>query len=196
MAHPYTTDSKEREIVPLYIAVAAIASAIGLNRLFTFVQWFPPAWIDAPSTVAFYGIYYQVFRKWLWKLSALRKIGWIKIPDLAGVWQGHVVTSYDEQSGKHPVEITIQQDWTHLLIKLMTQYSKSKSLIGGILTEDEKSISYEFLNEPLTGATETMHVHRGTARLILSSDGNSLDGEYYSGRDRTNYGAIHLKRRA
>jgi hypothetical protein len=35
-----------------------------------------------------------------------------------------------------------------------------------------------------------MHAHRGTAVLKLSDDGKELSGEYYSGRDRQNYGTL------
>ena len=55
-------------------------------------------------------------------------------------------------------------------------------------------LTYEYHNEPLPGATGTMHAHRGSATLRLAENGNALEGEYFSGRDRANYGAIHLRR--
>lgn len=195
MAHPYSTDSSERETVPLYLAGAAIASAIGLGWLFKLLNWLPPAWIDAPSTIAFYGLYYQIFRVWMWRWSLLRTFGIIKIPDLSGEWDGHVVTTYDEQSGKHEVHVSIQQNWTDMRVVLKSSYSQSTSLIGAILTRDLVMLSYEYLNEPLPNAIGTMHAHRGSARLTLSDDGASLDGDYYTGRDRTNYGSLSLKKR-
>ncbi len=53
-------------------------------------------------------------------------------------------------------------------------------------------LSYEYRNEPLPRAVETMHAHRGTCSLELSSDGETLNGDYYSGRDRREFGSIHL----
>ena len=47
---------------------------------------------------------------------------------------------------------------------------------------------------PHVNAPETMHSHRGQARLAISEDVNEMDGDYYSGRDRQNYGLLHLNR--
>lgn len=59
----------------------------------------------------------------------------------------------------------------------------------------ERSPAYEYLNEPKSGAVATMHTHRGLARLSLRrDDGDVLDGEYYTGRDRQHYGATWLRR--
>jgi hypothetical protein len=194
MAHPYSTDSSERETVPLYLAGAAIASALALGWIFATLKWLPPAWIDAPSTIAFYGFYYQLFRVWVWKWPLLRAFGIVKIPKVAGEWTGRVITTYDEQHGKHDVHVSIQQNWTDMRLLLKTPYSQSTSLIGAILIRDRIILSYEYLNEPLPNAVGTMHAHRGSARLILSDDGMSLDGDYYTGRDRTNYGSLSLKK--
>lgn len=194
MAHPYSTDSSERETVPLYLAGAAIASALGLGWIFRHLHWFPPDWVDAPSTIAFYGVYYQLFRIWIWRWPVLRKFGIVKVPNVAGSWAGHVVTNYDEHHGKHDITVTIDQTWTDIHIVLKSAYSESVSLIGGILTKDRTILTYEYSNEPLPNAIETMHAHRGSARLILSDDGSALSGDYYTGRDRTNFGSLFLKK--
>jgi hypothetical protein len=56
-------------------------------------------------------------------------------------------------------------------------------------------LTYEYLNEPRTAAAVTMHMHRGVTRLRVEDKGRVLDGDYFSGRDRQNYGAIRLERR-
>jgi hypothetical protein len=196
MAHPYATDSREREIVPLYLAIAAILSAIGFSKILSWTHLHPPSpWIDAPSTATFYALYFWFFRKWLWKINAFHSLGWIKVPDLAGEWEGEVITSFDEKAGRHAVGVSIVQDWTHLKVNLKSAYSQSTSLIAAILIDDNASLTYEYFNEPLPEAAETMHAHKGTARLTLSNDGSLLDGDYYSGRDRSNFGALHLHRK-
>jgi hypothetical protein len=194
MVHPYSTDSSERETVPLYLAGAAIASALALGWILAILKWLPPAWIDAPSTIAFYGFYYQLFRVWIWKWPLLRVFGVVKLPNLTGEWDGHVITTYDELHGKHTVHVSIQQSWTDMRVILKTPDSQSTSLIGAILTRDLVMLSYEYLNEPLPGAVGTMHAHRGSARLTLSDNGTALDGDYYTGRDRTNYGSLTLRK--
>lgn len=190
--HPYATDSDERKTVPLFLAALAIISAIGLSRLLAWIHW--PSWIDAPATAGFYGLYYEAFRRWLWRIRILHRLSVVKVPTLQGKWVGHVSTSFDELTGRHPITLEIAQDWTHILIQLLSDYSRSKSVIGGILVGADITLSYDYFNEPLPKAVNTMHAHHGSATLRFDQVNDVLQGEYFSGRDRTNYGAIYLKR--
>jgi len=52
---------------------------------------------------------------------------------------------------------------------------------------------YHYLNEPKPNAMKTMHAHKGTAVLRLKND-EFMEGEYYTGRDRQNYGGLTLRR--
>ena len=63
-----------------------------------------------------------------------------------------------------------------------------------VVTEDECIVIYDYLNEPNQDAVDTMHIHRGTGRLLLIDD--RLEGDYYTGRDRRNTGTIRLQRTA
>jgi hypothetical protein len=192
MLHPYATDSDERRRIPLYLAGLAIASAIGVSWVLQRVHL--PGWLDVPATAGFYGLYYEAFRRRIWRIQTLQKWKWVKVPNLAGTWRGHVVTSFDDRAGKHSIEAEIVQDWTHISVKMRSDYSRSESLVGSIFVGDDIVLDYEYRNEPLPDAAETMHAHRGTASLILSPDGRTLSGDYYSGRDRQNFGALFLQR--
>jgi len=195
--HPYTTDSSERRFIPLYIAIVSILFAWGLNRLFNFIQLTAPWWVDAPSVVGLYGLLYTLFDKYLWRFRILRTVVIVKIPNLNGTWNGYVASSFDKHATKHNATIRIYQNWTRIIISLETNYSKSSSLIAAIVTENPSGtiLCYEYVNEPKPNAKSTMHTHRGTARLILKSDGKVLEGEYYTGRDRQNFGILRFERR-
>ena len=39
-----------------------------------------------------------------------------------------------------------------------------------------------------------MSIHRGTVRLLFDEKKNVLNGEYYSGRDRQNFGSLYFVR--
>ncbi len=58
------------------------------------------------------------------------------------------------------------------------------------------ALSYEYLSEPRPDADEAMMMHRGTTRLVINeADGAiTLDGGYYTGQPRMNYGTITLQR--
>jgi len=193
--HPYTTDSNERKLVPLLLIIVSVLFAWFLNRILGVLQFTLPWWIDAPSVIGFYGIFYAIFDKYLWRISVLQRIGLMKLPNLNGTWKGSITSSFDTHAIKYDATIEIRQSWARISINLRTQNSKSHSLTAAILMENPSNIilSYEYLNEPISRAKTTMHIHRGTARLTLICSGQVLEGEYYSGRDRQNFGALSLK---
>jgi hypothetical protein len=193
--HPYSTDSNERKIIPFLIAGAAIATAWGLASLLRWARIEIPWWLDAPSALSIYGILYALLDRKLWRLSFLHRVGLVKVPILEGRWQGHITTSFDEHGVRHAVQVRITQTWTGLNFSLQGRDSKSHSLVAALMVEAPQGpvLSYQYLNEPLPQAKETMQIHYGTARLTLASSGK-LNGEYYSGRGRQNVGSIELER--
>jgi hypothetical protein len=192
MPHPYTTDSDERKYVPFVLAVLAVLLSIGASSLLKTVSFELPGWIDGPSTMALYGLLYGAFRKRLWRSGVLRRVGFVRVPVVHGQWNGYTHSSFD--GGGHKVEVRIIQDWTHMLVTLKGAHSKSRSVVASLLICDATVLAYEFENEPLPSALETMHAHRGYARLELSAGGHVLSGDYYSGRDRQTIGSIHLEK--
>lgn len=195
--HPYATDSSERKYIPLVLAGLAIAAALGFSRLLARLAFTVPWWIDAPSTMGIYGIMHTLFDKKLWRINLLRQFGLVKLPILEGDWHGTLSTSFDEHASRHDVEVQIKQSWTRIVLSLRGRDSKSHTVAATLLTESFEGVvfSYQYRNEPLPHAVETMQIHYGTARLTLADSG-VLEGEYYSGRGRQKYGSIRLERRS
>jgi hypothetical protein len=141
-------------------------------------------------------LYWNIFDKWIWKWSVLRLVALVKVPNFSGVWIGYAVSSYRDEKGqkkRHDVRITIRQQWTQCSVRLETETSQSESRIGAVIIGDvgPPSLSYEYRNQPRAHAAATMHGHPGMTRLEMI-DGTHLEGEYYTGRDRQNYGTLHL----
>jgi hypothetical protein len=195
MRHPYSTNSEEHRHVPLYLAALSIIVSLALAGLFRRLDWLPPLWLDVSSVVFLYGVFYTLFKKYGWKWGWLRGLTRISTPILSGEWVGIVQSNFDGAIGaEHAVTVTIGQDWTEILIRLSAPNSKSHSLSASmVVTEDECILIYDYLNEPQQNAAQTMHMHRGTARLILTAN-DRLEGDYYTGRDRNNIGIIRLQR--
>ncbi len=193
--HPYATDSSERTYIPFFLAglaiVAAWGTALFLRRADISIPW----WADAPSAFAFYGVFYKLFDLKMWRLPLLRQLRIVRLPVLEGQWRGELTTSFDEHASRHGVEVRIQQSWTRIIVSLRGKDSNSYSVAATLLAQSPEGavLSYQYRNEPLPHAKETMQIHYGTAKLVLSDTG-TLDGEYYSGRGRENFGAIHLQR--
>jgi hypothetical protein len=198
--HTYSTDSSEKRYIPFFIAAFAIVASFALSALLKKCNFEFPWWFSLPiDTMGLYGVFYFLFDRYVWRWTVLRKLYLTKVPDISGKWKGKVTPTPTNGASAGlavptDIDFTIHQTWAELLICGRTALSKSRSLSGNFIISDERSISYEYTNEPANDAPSTMHVHRGTAILTLSEDGKSLEGEYYSGRDRQNIGKIKLTR--
>lgn len=172
--------------IPLTWLFNKLMQPLGLSNI-----W----WINTPSVLGVIGLLYKLFDKWIWRIGLLRTLGIIKTPDLNGAWNGFVATSFDDHADQHAANVKILQTWTKISIFLESAQSESHSLTASILTRQPggTSINYEYKNEPKSSAKNTMHAHRGTAVLKLRNN-NELEGEYYTGRDRNNFGSIRLKK--
>jgi hypothetical protein len=193
--HGYSTDSSERRIVPLLLALLAIALAWATSKILGATHLAVPWWMDAPSSMAFYGALYALFDRYLWRKSFVRRLGLARIPNLTGRWRGYLVTSFDGHAKQHELMIHIFQSWTQIVVYLTTTTSMSRSCTAVIQMDDPEGVSlvYQYENQPLANARRTMHMHYGTAMLRISN-GDCLAGDYYAGRDRQTFGWICCKR--
>lgn len=194
--HPYVSDSEISRNVSLALAGVAILLSWLLAKILATAGVQAPWWVDTPSVMGFYSIVYIVFDRWVWRVLAKRQI--INVPDLDGMWTGMLRSSHDDFASTRPVTMRIQQRWSRILIVVETAHSRSRSTVAGLITDNpsEPAIVYQFDNEPAPAATSTMHTHRGTATLRLRMDRGRavLEGDYYTSRDRTNYGELSLER--
>jgi hypothetical protein len=193
--HGYSTDSGERRFVPLLLASLAIALAWTSSRLIAILHLSAPWWVDAPSSMAFYGVLYTLFDKYLWRKSFIHKLGLVRVPNLAGRWRGYLTTSFDGHSKRYDLILTIFQSWTQITVYLTTLTSMSRSCAAMLQVDDPEgtALIYQYQNQPLADATKTMHMHFGTAMLRMS-EGDGLTGDYYAGRDRETFGLICCRR--
>lgn len=193
--HPYSIDTEERKNVSLYVAILSIVLAFGFHRILYYYKIVLPWWIETPSLFFFYGGLSVAFDKWFWKIA--KKIGFVKTPYLNGKWIGYLKSSFGEHSSEMEATLQIFQTWTKIKILLSTDqsisYSESASVI--VNTPEGTYLSYQYINEPRPNAIKTMSIHRGTTRLLFKEKENTLVGEYYSGRDRQNFGTLNFKRK-
>ncbi len=192
--HPYSIDTEERKNILLSLAIIGVAFSWSFYKILGNYQISLPWWVESPSILFFYGVLFIVFDKWAWKIFG--RIGFVKTPNLNGEWNGDLKTSFDEHSSEVKATLKIFQDWTKIKIILITKGSSSYNETASFVIEAPEGIhlSYQYINEPKSSATKTMRIHRGTARLLFNEKENTLVGEYYSGRDRQNFGSLNFKR--
>jgi SMODS-associating 2TM, beta-strand rich effector domain len=191
--HAYASDSLDRNLAPWMMAVCAVGVAylyVVLSRTF---QYSLPWWFETPSIMLVYGLFHWVYDSHLWKLK-VRGIALSQIPDFSGTWYGELRSSHDEGSMVEGMLI-VHQTWTRIVIEFRTDSSTSFSRMASLNVAPGASqgLIYEYSNDPRGNSRETMHAHRGFTFLTLSADGKWLEGDYYTGRDRTNFGTMRLR---
>ena len=193
--HPFSTNSEERKLVPFFLAVLAIAMGVLTTYIFSIFHTGVPWWAPPLDTMSFYGLLFWLFDRFVWKWCLVHWSGISRLPNLEGRWRGRVEPANGEENVENlgiatKFEMTISQTWLGLLLISETERSRSRSISAALLVGEETSLTYEYINEPRASAPATMHTHRGTARLVISGDGRTLNGEYYTGRDRQSFGSI------
>jgi SMODS-associating 2TM, beta-strand rich effector domain len=194
--HAYATDV-DRKTTQILLAVIAIGVTFAFISAIQALKIQIPWWVDAPSVMGFYGIFYALFDQVLWRLH-LGPLPLSRIPDVRGVWAGVLTSSYKDSTNKDGTKIDIvfyiHQTWTKISIRTETATSTSSTVMAALNTDESPhpGLMYEYFSEPGAFAKETMHTHRGAGHLRLSSDGKTLIGDYYTGRDRVTLGTLEL----
>jgi SMODS-associating 2TM, beta-strand rich effector domain len=192
--HAYATDARDRELVPALLAVVAVVGALVLYGTLGALKVSAPWWLDAPSVMGFYGGLRALYDRWLWHLH-VGPLALSEIPALRGTWAGEVQSSFSDGLTPVPVVLVVRQTWSMLSVRLLAEHSASFSESATLNTAGSArdGLTYAYLNEPETFSLATMHTHRGLALLKLAADGTRLEGDYFTGRDRQNIGAMRLQ---
>ena len=188
--HSYSIDTNERKSIFLVLAIVSIVFSWSFYTILGNYKISLAWWIESPSVLFFYGLFFIIFDKWLWQY--FKKIKFVKTPNLNGEWSGNLKSSFDSHSAEVEATLKIFQTWTRIKILLTTNQSSSQSETASIVIDvpEGNYLSYQYINEPKSSAVDTMSIHRGTVRLIFDEKKNTLNGEYYSGRDRQNFGSL------
>lgn len=192
--HAYASDSTDRKVAPWAVAVTAVLLAYGYSLLIARLKWTVPWWVEAPSIMSVYGLGHWLYSRfaWRWRVLGIRLS---EIPDFNGTWFGELTSSHAEV-GSLPGMMYIRQTWTDICVEFDCQKSRSYSLMAVInvtpgITE---GLTFEYTNSPRHDAVETMNAHVGLNHLRLSPDGQTLEGDYFSGRGRQTFGRMKLVR--
>jgi hypothetical protein len=159
-----------------WILSTAVSAAVGSERAFL---------IDTVGAVGAWGVLYTAFDRVCWKWPLFRCLGVVDVPVLEGRWTGTIRSSYDGGT-EISTALEIVQSFSHLRACLYCPQSQSASLIAGFVqgADQQLELHYEYSNEPMVEAAETMHSHPGTVVLRLVPRTNRLEGSYYNrGRD-------------
>ena len=193
--HGYAIDSRERVfVVRILFMVSALVSGVAAMLIPSDIL--PMRWLlPLPSMGLVFGVSYWAFDNWLWRWRFLRAMRLISVPDLWGAWAGTIASSYYQFENCQPVNVTIEQTWTRMAVRLNAAESRSWSVTASILTNAPEGVvlTYLFDNAPEAEAASTMQRFRGTT-VLVSTESGRLEGHYYTGRGRGTHGSLRLLR--
>jgi hypothetical protein len=191
----YSTDARERETTPKWLAFGSVALALILTTATKSLNLEIPWWVDAPSVMGFYGIIYGHFNKSFWK-KKIWGVSLSNIPNLEGTWVGNIYSSNNSGTKIDEIVIYIQQTWTEISIKVDVGTSTSSASMTAVntLESNDFTLKYEYRNEPNAQSITTMNSHKGLVNLQLSPDKKNLKGIYFTGRGRQTYGDMDFIR--
>lgn len=157
-----------------------------------------PFYLDLPISIPaiHYAMFYS-FNKWFWKFRVFKLLKITSFDDLNGVWTGELQTSFYEFNKPIKVELHIAQTATSVKIRGIFPNSKSISFNENFCfseIDESTALFYFYRNEPTSAAINTMAMHEGAIKLVYDKKTDTLTGEYYSGRNRSNFGNIKVHR--
>jgi len=192
--HTYSSDAADRSYAPWVLACVAVALTYGCSRALAAWNLAWPWWIENPSIMVFYGALRSFYNRVLWRRRILG-FRLSQVPDLGGTWIATLQSSHGGGAQSNGC-IRIHQTWSKMLIEFEGVTSRSVSRMAALNIEPgaNQGLLYEYANDPQFAAADSMHAHRGVSVLRRSANGQCLQGEYFTGRDRQTHGSITLER--
>lgn len=144
-----------------------------------------------PTTVTIELVLVCLFTKWIWKWKLLHP-WFVEKPDLSGKWEGtlHYVWIKEDcirEEGDRDTSVSITQTFNHIVVKLGTLESTSRSVATSFDIDEHRGISdlyYTYINESKVTIQDRSKIHYGTARLTFDlKNPTTLTGEYWTSRD-------------
>lgn len=191
--HSYASDSPDRCVARWIIAICAVGIAFIYGLISRLYQIVLPWWSETPTIMLVYGLIFWIYDSWLWRQKILG-LHFSSIPDCNGTWYGTLHSLHDQGTTIEGM-LLVCQTWTKIILEFRTDSSTSYSRMASfnVTPGASQGLMYEYTNDPRADSRATMHAHRGLAFLKLTIDGNYLEGDYYTGRDRSNYGTLQLR---
>lgn len=214
--HTYSTDNEKRPTVYGLLGFVAYLFVLGIGWAMSLLASGLPAIAGGTISWGFaFAALSALFSRFGWKTTIARWTGASRVPDCSGEWAGYIKTAYggqiddgalhesndpEAEMQRVAASLYIDQTWRKISVHLSTADSESDSTGATILTKEGRwpSLTYQYANEPDVDTEDSMMSHDGTADLSLKQNGeqNVLEGFYYTGPSRENYGEMRFERQS
>ncbi|WP_139146544.1 hypothetical protein [Arthrobacter sp. SW1] len=170
--------------IAAYIAFALISLVNLINGL-----QLPTLWSRAVSAIPLLVVgAFAAFDKWVWRWWLIPRV--TQRPVLHGTWHGHLVSTWAPESqqstnNRYEAFLVVTQSFTSIQIVLITEQSKSRSVIADIVrnSADDFSVFYHYGNTPRVEVRDGSPIHMGgTSFEVFDVNPQNFEGEYWTSR--------------
>lgn len=139
----------------------------------------------------------NVFNKYIWKLSIVRKMFSIELPCIEGRWEGTLLSTYTQYKKKHKIVIEFSQTLTRTSVWYYDENAITHSIIADTVLDEDRGpakILCIYDNNPIINRDTGLHRHIGVMELFVLADENKIKGTYFNNPVQKNtYGEIDIK---
>jgi len=190
--HQYSVDYDRKLIYFLLVSFS-----IALTSIFNYFINITAIGLSVTGFTIF-GLVFLLFDKFIWKWKFFYKLGLIKTPNLNGIWEGSLSSSYHDFKTQMPACIEIKQTWTQICIFGDFNQSSSYSNSANLEVNNGARIVLRFVylnKNRITKSEGTMSAHSGITTLEFCLKKGLSEGKYYNEPPQNvNYGELQLKK--
>ncbi|HEU4975759.1 MAG TPA: hypothetical protein VFT50_11760 [Baekduia sp.] len=199
MGHPYSAVMVDRTRAIFIAALAGVVIFAAIGYGIEKSAWQPPFWLTTPSAGLFFGLFFGMYDRVLWRKSIFG-FPLSQVPDLRGRWTGEISIEAgprrrEEQLLENiPCFVTVTQSWTRMVVRFETPFSTSVSSMAAIL---DGEFHYEYAVQPKVGTSypKDMNNHGGMARMRFDARlPKRMSGHFFNDQNYQRFGRYELRR--
>lgn len=139
----------------------------------------------------------NIFNKYIWKFSFIRKIFSINLPYIEGRWEGTLLSTYTQHKKRHKIVIEFNQTLTRTSIWYYDENAITHSIVADTVLDEDggpAKVLCIYDNNPIINRDTGLHRHIGVMELFVLADENKIQGTYFNNPVQKNtYGEIDVK---
>ena len=210
-SNAYSIEGNYRERVSKWIAVFSVVGFLMIYQIiisnasrYVADYFFGSPAILAVFSLAFsafsatliYFILWNLFDKYIWKASVLRR--WHHLDDFSGIWVGVGHTSFNDT--RYKFKLSVQQTFTRMSCDVETVNSRSGAILMGVIRDHamskERRLHMAYVNGVWSDDAKWNKTwpdsHLGFCSYRLEEE--KLFGDYFTNSSPQTRGTIELKR--
>ena len=139
----------------------------------------------------------NIFNKYIWKLSFVRKIFSINLPYIEGRWEGTLLSTYTQHKKRHKIVIEFNQTLTRTSVWYYDENAITHSIVADTVLDEDggpAKVLCIYDNNPIINRDTGLRRHIGVMELFVLADENKIRGTYFNNPVQKNtYGEIDVK---